>query len=94
MRNVRPMKSLLDSKCLYQSAKEHAVDIGSAGEITHESETGDTLSDRIRRHAKWNFAIAENISVVESTGKDIVIAFIIDDGNSTRDQRKNIFNLE
>lgn len=88
------MKPLIESGCLYQSAKEHAVDIGSSGELTHESETGDSLSDRIRRHADWNFAIAENLSVMDMTGKDIVMSFIIDDGNPTKNQRKNIFNAE
>lgn len=52
------------------------------------------MSVRMERYGDWNKAIAENISFSEKTGKDIVLQFIIDDGNSSRGQRKNIFNPE
>ena len=91
---MKPINKLKVIKCLEQSAKEHAVDIGTSGDISHLSENGETLSQRIKRHAYWNFAIAENIGVMDSTGKEITLSFILDDGNPSRSQRKNIFNEE
>jgi uncharacterized protein YkwD len=52
------------------------------------------IQGQMERYGEWNKAIAENISFSEKTGKDIVLQFIIDDGNSSRGQRKNIFNSE
>jgi len=50
------------------------------------------MSERMERYGQWNRAIAENISFSEKTGKDIIIQFIIDDGNPSRGHRKNLFN--
>jgi hypothetical protein len=52
------------------------------------------MSERMERYGQWNRAIAENISFSEKTGKDIIIQFIIDDGNPSRGHRKNLFNAD
>lgn len=70
------------------------MDIGTSGDLTHDSENGDTLSDRIKRHADWNFAIGEVLNVMDYSGKDIVLSLILDDGNPSRSQRKTLFNPE
>jgi len=62
--------------------------------VSHTGSDQSSMSQRMERYGEWNKAIAENISFSEKTGKDIVLQFIIDDGNSSRGQRKNIFNAE
>lgn len=94
MQQQEPMIPMSFMPCLEQSAREHAVDIGTSGELSHTSENGEDLEDRICRHAKWNVAIAENLSVMDKTGRDIVMGFILDDGNKSRSQRLNLFNEE
>jgi len=80
------------SKGLTQAGRDHAYDIGPKGEVSHTGSDGSTLSERMERYGQWNRAIAENISFSEKTGKDIIIQFIIDDGNASRGHRKNLFN--
>ncbi len=94
MKDQEAMIPLSFMPCLEQSSREHAVDIGESGELSHTSENGDLLADRIGRHADWSVAIAENLSVMDKTGRDIVMGFILDDGNKSRSQRLNLFNPE
>ena len=94
MKEVNEMMPFSWMPCLEQSAREHVVDLGTSGELGHLSENGESLAERISRHAQWRVAIAENISVMDKTGRDIVISFILDDGNPSRSQRGNLFNEE
>jgi len=80
------------SKGLTQASRDHCYDIGPKGDVSHTGSDGSTMSERMERYGQWNRAIAENISFSEKTGKDIIIQFIIDDGNASRGHRKNLFN--
>jgi len=80
------------SKGLTQAGRDHCYDIGPKGDVSHTGSDGSTMSERMERYGQWNRAIAENISFSEKTGKDIIIQFIIDDGNASRGHRKNLFN--
>lgn len=55
---------------------------------------GSTMAERIEKYGVWHRSISENISFNEVTGRNIVLQFIIDDGNESRSHRKNIFNPE
>lgn len=94
LQNISPVKPLINKACLKQSAKEHAVELGLSGTLTHLSENGETLTDRINKHGVWDVAVAENISVIDRTPREIIISFILDDGNNSRCQRLNLFNEE
>lgn len=94
LRDQRPLPALKHSASLQQAAREHAADVGTAGDLRHESENGDSLDDRISRHAVWQYAVAENLNVLDTTGKDVVLSFVLDDGNASRNQRQNLFNPE
>lgn len=91
---ITPVAPLRLSKGLTQASRDHAYDVGPKGEVSHTGSDESSMSQRMERYGEWNKAIAENISFSEKTGKDIVLQFIIDDGNSSRGQRKNIFNPE
>lgn len=52
------------------------------------------MADRIERYGSWHRAISENISFSEVTGKNIVLQFLVDDGNESRSHRRNIFNAD
>lgn len=82
------------SKGLTQAARDHCYDIGPKGLVSHTGHDGSTMSERMERYGQWNRAIAENISFSEKSGKDIILQFIIDDGNASRGHRKNLFNSD
>lgn len=89
------------SKGLTQASRDHCYDIGPAGGASHAGSDGSSMAERIekylfhlQRYGRWHRAISENISFNELTGKNIILQFIIDDGNESRSHRKNIFNPE
>jgi uncharacterized protein YkwD len=49
-------------------------------------------SDRIERHGNWESVIGENVAYGQSTAREVVAAFIVDDGVPGREHRKNLFN--
>ena len=48
--------------------------------------------NRLNRYGKWSGALSENIIYGNYSPKRALIAFLIDDGNSNRSQRLNLFN--
>ena len=94
MKTFKPVPSIQLTKGLVQAARDHAYDVGPKGDVAHKGSDGSTMSERMERYGRWNKSIAENISFSEKTGKNIVLQFIIDDGNESRGHRHNILNIE
>jgi len=92
LKTLESLPSLRISKGLTQAARDHCYDIGPSGGASHTGTDGSSMADRIQKYGRWNRAISENISFTETSGKNIVLQFIIDDGNESRSHRKNIFN--
>lgn len=52
------------------------------------------MSSRLERYGDWNGKIGENCDFGSSTGRDIVISLIVDDGVSNRGHRNNLFSQD
>lgn len=87
-----PRPVLRWSDALAKAALAHVQDIGPKGLVSHESSSGQTLSERLKPvMAKEKFtAIAENISFGLDQGRDVVAHLFIDDGVPGRGHRKNL----
>ena len=94
LKTIDPLSAFKISKGLTIAARDHCFDIGPIGGASHMGTDGSTMAERIEKYGAWHRAISENISFSEVTGKNIVLQFIIDDGNQSRSHRKNIFNPE
>ena len=88
----KPTGILFSSQGMKQAAKDHCFDIGKHGLVSHIGTDGSRMSDRINRYGTWYSSIAENISFGETTAKEIVLNFLIDDGNAQRGHRATILN--
>ncbi|CAK63551.1 unnamed protein product (macronuclear) [Paramecium tetraurelia] len=94
LQNQKPVGPLTWSKGLECAARDHVKDTGPKGVTGHTGTDGSSMSDRIERYGEWDVTIGENISYGQTTGEDVIIQLIIDDGVSSRGHRKNCFKAE
>jgi uncharacterized protein YkwD len=88
----RPVGALRLSKGLSLAARDLVAAQGAAGGFGHTGPDGSSPSDRIERHGRWESVLGENIAYGQRTARDVVAAFIVDDGVPGRGHRKNLFN--
>jgi uncharacterized protein YkwD len=88
----RPAGALGYSRGLSLAARDLVAPQGASGGFGHKGADGSTPSDRIGRHGNWESVIGENIAYGQSTARDVVAAFIVDDDVPGRGHRTNLFN--
>lgn len=86
----KPVGILRPEKGLSLAAKDHATSQAAAGQIGHDGTDGSTSFSRIQRYGDFRTA-GENISYGSTSGREIVIMLLVDDGVENRGHRKNIF---
>ena len=80
------------SRGLSLAARDLVAPQGASGGFGHTGPDGSTPSERIERHGQWESVIGENVAYGQRTARDVVAAFIVDDGVPGRGHRKNLFN--
>lgn len=88
----RPVDALGLSRGLSLAARDLVAPQGASGGFGHTGPDGSSPSDRIERHGQWDSVIGENVAYGQRTARDVVAAFIVDDGVPGRGHRKNLFN--
>jgi uncharacterized protein YkwD len=88
----KPMGALGYSRGLSLAARDLVAPQGASGGFGHRGPDGSMPSDRIERHGNWESVIGENVAYGQSTAREVVAAFIVDDGVPGREHRKNLFN--
>ncbi len=88
----KPVGSLDPSRGLSFAARDLVAPQGASGGFGHEGPDGSMPSDRIERYGKWESVIGENVAYGQRTARDVVSAFIVDDGVPGRGHRKNLYN--
>lgn len=88
----RPVGPLELSRGLSLAARDLAAPQGSSGGFGHTGPDGSTPSQRIERHGRWESVIGENVAYGQRTARDVVAAFIVDDGVPGRGHRRNLYN--
>ena len=92
MNDTEPMDPLLPSEDICLAALDHAMDLSIRGETGHIGSDGSEFSARIERYGEWHCSIGEAISYGPSTGREIVIGLLIDDGVPDRGHRATVLN--
>ena len=88
-----PLKPLQPSLALSLAAKDHAIDMGTSGQIGHASTKGESSADRVKRHGNFTGTYNgpwENCSYGFEDPLAIILQLLIDDGVPSRGHRKNI----
>jgi len=86
LRSTQPIQPLTLSTGMSRGASDHCAD-QAGGAMGHGNP-----SARMSRYGRWSVLWGENISYGKRNARDIVMALIIDDGQTARKHRKNIFN--
>ena len=92
LRNARPEQPLTLSPGMCRAAADHCAD-EAAGRMGHRGSDRSSPGDRLSRYGIWRGLWGENIAYGKTSPREIILAFIIDDGRSARTHRKNIFDL-
>ncbi|RLD67149.1 MAG: CAP domain-containing protein [Bacteroidetes bacterium] len=91
LKEVKDLPMLNPAKGLTKSARYHAKDMGTIGDIGHKSSDGTSTFVRIKKYAQGGY-MAENCQYGHEEAIDIVLDLLIDDGISSLGHRKNILN--
>ncbi len=91
LHRAKPQPPLAVSPGLCLAAADHCRE-QAGGAMGHYSSNGSDPGNRISRYGVVNQGWAENIAYGHHTGREIVLALIVDDGVRNRGHRKNIFN--
>src|SRR4030088_322585 len=91
LRRAQPQPPLAFSCGMSRAAADHCADQADGG-FGHEGRDRSHAGQRIARYGNFSGGWGENISYGKSSGRDVVLALIIDDGLPARKHRKNIFN--
>jgi uncharacterized protein YkwD len=75
-----------------RAARDHVNDIGPKGLFSHTGTDKSTPFTRMNRYGKWTEFAGENLGSGYTTGRDMVLQMLVDDGVPSRGHRKNILN--
>ncbi len=92
---MAPLRKLKYSTLLASIATSHAMDSAINGFIGHKGSDGQSPADRIKGvEGRAIGSIGESINYSRAKAMDVMLTLIIDDGYSSRQHRRNIFNPE
>lgn len=94
LKNQKNLPEFRLSEAMSRAAQDHAEDIGSQGSFSHTGTDGSNASARISRYGAWRGKVGENIDFGSHSAEEIIISFLVDDGNKHRGHRKNLFHTE
>lgn len=91
-----PLKPMRWSEKLAELARLHVEDTGRKGLVGHGSSNGDGFSERLESLSSDMSmrSFGENISYGASSGRDVVVQLVVDDGVASRGHRENLLNAK
>lgn len=87
----KPIDALIYDSEVAKASEEYAIEIGRLG-TTENDET--SIEERISKYVDWDIAISENVDFGGTSGEEIVINLLVDDGVDDRSHRANLFNTK
>ena len=94
LKKMSPINLLTASNGLTAVASDQLKDLQENVTLGHKGKDGSLLDVRMLKFGTVGVNYAENISYGADKARDIVLAFIIDDGVKSRAHRKNIFSSD
>lgn len=93
LRKTKPLGEMAFDPNLAKACTDHVNDIGPKGVTGHNGSDGSRPFDRIKRYGAYN-SVGENIDFGSTSGEEVIISLIVDDGVSSRGHRTNMLNAD
>ena len=89
------MQPLLWSELLERAAIDHQQDLMETGDMGAIGSDGSTYKERIEKYCRWGGSIFQALDFgPRQAPVEVVIAWIVDDGNPKRTSRTNMFSVK
>jgi len=96
LKSQKPQKALEYNEFLGKACLDHVTDLVKASEpsgLGHKGCDGSIYKDRIERYCLWGGRIFEALDFAPRfDATDVVVAWLVDDGNKKRTQQSQLFN--
>jgi uncharacterized protein YkwD len=92
LKAAKAVSRLEIQKGMFLAAKDHVGDLIATRQFGHKGSDGNFVDARVSRYGSWSSSIGETIAYGGATPREIVINFIIDDGNPKRGHRLQLFD--
>mmetsp|Transcript_9444 Transcript_9444/g.14248 ORF Transcript_9444/g.14248 Transcript_9444/m.14248 type:complete len:1276 (+) Transcript_9444:142-3969(+) len=90
LKRMPPSLPLMRMPEMDKAAQDHAMDMSANGQTSHTGTDGSTSGDRISRYGQYVQVAGEIIAFYESSPTAIVCQLLINDGERSRQNRKNL----
>jgi uncharacterized protein YkwD len=87
LRRLGPLPLSTRSPELDAAARDHARDQARTGATGHDGSDGSTAGARVSRYGEWSVTLGENIAYGRHTGREVLMALLVDDGVRGRGHR-------
>ena len=90
LKNQKPINEIEFDEQASKVAEEYAKILSSGEEEKMDDETN--IEERVEKYLDYDFAISECIDFGGSTGKEVIVNLLVDDGVKLRTHRENLFS--
>jgi hypothetical protein len=94
LQNCPAVPELVSQPDIQRCAQDHCDDLCKTGETSHSSSDGTSMGKRMDKYGVWSGKLGECIAVQSNNAMDFLLQWLIDDGVSTRGDRKTILSKE
>ena len=94
LKTQKPIEELIYDEEVSKASQDHANDIGSTGSTDHRGTNGSTNDERLSKYIEWDVTISENIDFGATSGEEVIVSLLVDDGVEDRAHRSTMFNTK
>ena len=91
LKNQRPINEIEFDEEASKVAEEYAKKLSNSGE-DEQGEDETHIEERVEKYLDYDFAISECIDFGGSTGIEVIVNLLVDDGVKLRTHRENLFS--
>jgi uncharacterized protein YkwD len=94
LETAEPVGALKISEPFSQSCKDLCADLGPKGKMGNIMSDGTDPATRLNKYGRWKNKVGEILSYAAYSPRDVVIGWIVDDGQPPRPNRNSVFDGE